>query len=121
HWNKRDNVTYLLDLDLSRVPELKEDQEKNANIAAKSWWMNIGEKRELMQLDQLDDDILNETVLIPSNLIPVSEASIMFEPTQERLQEDEDKIEDADEVEDEKKYQLNGTSRHTQRNPAVRK
>ncbi|MFV2016241.1 MAG: hypothetical protein ACC656_12480, partial [Candidatus Heimdallarchaeota archaeon] len=86
-FEKRDKKRYFLDLDLSSIPELMPDMTITSDVAAKAWWLTIDQKLEIMGYAAHDDPEVGSKTLIPSNLIPLDEASLAFSPSDETLQE----------------------------------
>jgi HK97 family phage portal protein len=89
-FNKRDGVTYYIDMDLSDIPELKINLDMNSQVADRSWWLTVGEKRELLGRDLFDDENLNDMILVPSGLVPIEESSLNFIPNENTLTNFED-------------------------------
>jgi phage portal protein BeeE len=62
-----DGKKYHLDYDISSIPALQADLEKQTKQLADAWWITGNEKRMLQGYDTRDE---LDSIFIPSNLVP---------------------------------------------------
>jgi HK97 family phage portal protein len=83
-WNV-DGKTYHLDYDISSIPALQADIEKQTRQLADAWWIKGNEKRVAQGFDT---DPVMDQYFVPSNLVPVM-GELDLEETVKRLNLDD--------------------------------
>lgn len=93
-YEARDNKKYLLAIDTSVYPELKEDEKQLAEVLSKAHWLSTNEKRTRMGEDEREGDEYNE-ILVPSSMVPIGTTDELllqraFSASQKPAPKDED-------------------------------
>jgi len=58
-------IKYKLEVDISAIPELQDDMNKQADALSKMWWVTPNEKREIQKFDKSEDTNM-DNFYIPS-------------------------------------------------------
>jgi HK97 family phage portal protein len=72
------NGSYCIDIDVSELPELQEDQEKLVSSLNVAWWLTPNQKLEAMNEEQSSDPAMDK-IYIPSSLTSIDDLNTILD------------------------------------------